>query len=65
MSTALPLGEIVVDRDLVSRPALLRALATQRNRELEFERGFGSGLFGLLAERHELRRASRWSTQAA
>ncbi len=65
MSTALPLGEIVVGRDWVSRPGLLRALAAQRNRELEFESGFGSGLFGLLAERHELRRASQLSTQAA
>jgi len=56
-SNSVPLGEIVVGRGWVSRPALLRALAAQRDRELEFERGFGSGLFALLDQRHELRRS--------
>lgn len=59
-----PLGEIVVGRGYVSRPALARALASQRERDLEFEGGFGSGLFALLDQRHELRRSLEFERAA-
>jgi hypothetical protein len=59
-----PLGEIVVGQGYVSRPALARALASQRERDLEFEGGFGSGLFALLDERHALRRSLEFERAA-
>jgi hypothetical protein len=55
-STRQPLGEIVVSRGYLSRPALLRTLAMQENRVLEVECGFGSGLLAVLDQRHETRR---------
>ncbi|MEP6910043.1 MAG: hypothetical protein ABI896_06375 [Actinomycetota bacterium] len=51
-----PLGEILVERGAVSRPALHRALARQSGVELHFEGGFGSGLRTAIEERHRARR---------
>lgn len=59
-----PLGEIVVGKGYVSRPALARVLASQRERDLEFEGGFGSGLYALLDQRHELRRSLEFERAA-
>ena len=47
------LGEILVTRGLVSRPALTMALADQLGVELETEDGFGSGLWAQIARRHD------------
>ena len=44
-SLGMQLGELVVARGYVSRPTLVRVLATQQNVEVDLERGFGSGLF--------------------
>ena len=55
-SLGMPLGEIVVTRGYVSRPTLLRVLATQRNLEVDLERGFGSGLFDAIDKRNRCAR---------
>jgi hypothetical protein len=55
-SLGLPLGEIVVTRGYVSRPTLLRALASQRNGDVELEGGFGSGLFDAIDRRSRMTR---------
>jgi hypothetical protein len=43
------IGEILIERGKVSRPAVNRALETQRAREMETEHGFGSGLRDAIA----------------
>jgi hypothetical protein len=63
-ASRLPLGEIMVTRGYVSRPTLLRTLAKQRNRELDLERGFGSGLFELIAKEHPRTRPAPLSESA-
>jgi hypothetical protein len=50
------LGEILVELDLLCRPALDRAVASQSGAELEEERGFGTGLRAELERRHNGRR---------
>lgn len=47
------LGEILLERDLISRPLLARALAEQSGVQLVVEPGFGSGLRALIERRHE------------
>jgi hypothetical protein len=47
------LGEILLERDLVSRPLLARALAEQDGVQLVEEPGFGSGLRALIEQRHQ------------
>jgi len=61
----LPLGEIVVRLGYVSRPALMRMLAAQGNRELELEGGFGSGLFSVIDERHQTIRRTAYQEPEA
>ena len=46
------LGEILIERDLISRPLLARVLAQQAGVELDGEGGFGSGLRALIERRH-------------
>jgi hypothetical protein len=46
------LGEILLHRGFVSGPTLVNALAEQYELELEFERGFGSGLRNAIEDRH-------------
>lgn len=46
------LGEILIERDLLSRPYLARVLAEQAGVALEDEGGFGSGLRALIERRH-------------
>jgi hypothetical protein len=46
------LGEILIERDLLSRPFLARVLARQAGVALEDEGGFGSGLRALIERRH-------------
>lgn len=48
-----PLGEILVDRGCISRPALTRHLVEQWGVELVTQEGFGYGLWGELERRHE------------
>jgi len=50
------LGEILIELELLSRPALERAVASQSGIELEQERGFGSGLRAEIERRHRGRR---------
>jgi hypothetical protein len=47
------LGEILLERDVISRPLLARALAEQSGVQLVEEPGFGSGLRALIERRHE------------
>jgi len=46
----------VLERGVLSGPALTRALARQHGVELEEEAGFGSGLRAEIERRHEMRR---------
>jgi hypothetical protein len=46
------LGEILVQRGLVCRPELVRALAWQSGIELDEQRGFGTGLRAEIERRH-------------
>ncbi len=50
------LGEILVELNLVCRPALDRAVAGQSGVELEQERGYGTGLRAEIERRHRGRR---------
>lgn len=50
------LGEILIELDLLSRPALDRAIAGQSGVELEHERGYGTGLRAEIERRHRGRR---------
>ena len=50
------LGEILVDRGLICRPELDRAIATQSGVDLDEEAGFGSGLRAAIERRHRYRR---------
>jgi hypothetical protein len=50
--TGEPLGQILLSHGLVSRPLLDRILARQAGVVLEAESGFGSGLRGLIEQRH-------------
>jgi hypothetical protein len=50
------LGEILVELELLSRPALDRAVASQSGIELAEERGYGTGLRAELERRHRFRR---------
>lgn len=52
------LGEILLERELLSRPLLERVLAHQAGVVLEEEDGFGTGLRGLIERRH-LQRSGR------
>lgn len=63
-SLGLPLGEIVVSRGYVSRPTLMRTLATQQNGDVELERGFGSGLFDAIDKRNRWTRPGVGATSA-
>lgn len=51
-----PLGEILIAHGFSSRPAIQDALAEQCGVMFEPERGFGTGLRGLLARRHRQRK---------
>jgi hypothetical protein len=51
------LGEILIARGYSSRPAIQDALAEQSGVMFEPERGFGTGLRGLLARKHHQRRS--------
>lgn len=54
------LGEILIARGYSSRPAIQDSLAEQSGVMFEPERGFGTGLRGLLAKKHEdTRRAAQ------
>jgi hypothetical protein len=50
------LGELLVDKGLICRPELDRAVATQSGLELHEESGFGSGLRAAIERRHRYRR---------
>lgn len=50
------LGEILVERGYVATPTLSRALAEQYGVDLDFERGFGSGLSEEIERRHQAKR---------
>lgn len=50
------LGEILIELDLLSRPALDRAVAVQSGVQLEHERGYGTGLRAAIELRHRGRR---------
>jgi flagellar motility protein MotE (MotC chaperone) len=56
VDTSQPLGEILLQRSLIARPTLAKALAAQRGRSLEEERGFGSGLMARIEHLHLMRR---------
>ena len=51
VETSQPLGEILLQRSLIARPTLAKALAAQRGRSLEEEGGFGSGLMAKIEQR--------------
>src|SRR5262249_31928583 len=51
-----PLGEILIAQGFSSRPAIQDALAEQAGVLFEPERGFGTGLRGLLARKHRQRK---------
>jgi hypothetical protein len=51
-----PLGEILIAHGFSSRPAIQDALAEQSGVMFEPERGFGTGLRGLLARKHRQRK---------
>jgi hypothetical protein len=51
-----PLGEILIAHGFSSRPAIQDALAEQAGVMFEPERGFGTGLRGLLARKHRQRK---------
>jgi hypothetical protein len=59
VETGEPLGKILVDLRLVSRPALDRALAGQSGVQLDEERGFGTGLRAEMERRHSYQRDFR------
>jgi hypothetical protein len=52
LETGDRLGEILVQRGLVSRPELVRALALQSGVEFDEQRGFGTGLPAAIERRH-------------
>ena len=56
VETSQPLGEILLQRSLIARPTLAKALAAQRGRSLEEEGGFGSGLMAKIEHLHVMRR---------
>jgi hypothetical protein len=56
VETSQPLGEILLQRSLIARPTLAKALAAQRGRSLEEEGGFGSGLMSKIEHLHAMRR---------
>jgi hypothetical protein len=57
-TTGRRLGETLVDLELVSHPALSRALAEQYGIELKSETGFGTGLRAEIERRHDQGRDS-------
>jgi hypothetical protein len=63
METSQPLGEILLQRSLIARPTLAKALAAQRGRSLEEEGGFGSGLMAKIEHLHLARRGLRAETR--
>ena len=56
VETSQPLGEILLQRSLIARPSLAKALAAQGGRSLEEEGGFGSGLMAKIEQLHRMRR---------
>src|SRR4051812_19008432 len=50
------LGEILIERGYLATPTLSRALAEQYGVDLDFERGFGSGLSEEIERRHQAKR---------
>jgi hypothetical protein len=54
--TGQRLGEALLERGLICRPELDRALAYQAGSELAEESGFGSGLRAAIERRHRYRR---------
>jgi hypothetical protein len=59
------LGEILLQRELVSAPVLVRLLATQCQLDLEEETGFGCGLRRAIELRHQMQRAEPADTETA
>ena len=56
VETSQPLGEILLQRSLIARPTLAKALAAQRGGSLDEEGGFGSGLMAKIEQLHMVRR---------
>jgi hypothetical protein len=56
VETSQPLGEILLQRSLIARPTLAKALAAQRGTSLDEEGGFGSGLMAKIEHLHRIRR---------
>jgi hypothetical protein len=56
VETSQLLGEILLQRSLIARPSLAKALAAQGGRSLEEEGGFGSGLMAKIEQLHVMRR---------
>jgi hypothetical protein len=54
--TGKRLGEILVERGYLTTPTLSHALAEQYGVDLDFERGFGSGLRDEIERRHQAKR---------
>lgn len=54
--TGKRLGEILIERGYLATPTLSRALAEQYGVDLDFERGFGSGLSEEIERRHQAKR---------
>lgn len=55
--TGKRLGDVLVERGVVSRPELARMLAHQQGGHLE-HRGFGTGLRAALEQAHQLKRGT-------
>jgi hypothetical protein len=56
--TGRRLGDVLVERGVVSRPELARVLARQQGVQLEHEPGFGTGLRAAMERAHQLKRAT-------
>ena len=54
--TSKRLGDVLVERGIVSRPELARSLARQQGVQLEHEPGFGTGLRAALERAHQVKR---------
>jgi hypothetical protein len=54
--TGKRLGEILIERGYLTTPTLSNALAEQYGVDLDFERGFGSGLRDEIERRHQAKR---------
>jgi hypothetical protein len=54
--TGQRLGEALLERRLISRPELYRAMARQAGSELDEGSGFGTGLRAAIERRHRYRR---------